>query len=102
MPALRGTLPTRSAQLTFLKPSLRSAVAHDVGEQREGAVVEFHDDALEGGEGGRDFDEVERDGLVGAEDGAGGDAEQEGVADLAGGAGDGDSNGLFHGEEIQH
>jgi hypothetical protein len=36
---------------------------------------------------------VEDDRLVGAEAGAGGDAEQEGVADLAGSAGDGDTNG---------
>jgi uroporphyrinogen decarboxylase len=39
---------------------------------------------------------VEDDGLVGAEAGAGGDAEQEGVADLAGSAGDGDTNGSLH------
>jgi hypothetical protein len=34
--------------------------------------------------------------LVVAEHGAGGDAKQQGVADLAGGAGDGDANGCFH------
>ena len=39
------------------------------------------------------------DGLVRAEHGAAGDAEQQAVADLAGGPGDGDSNGFRHGGE---
>jgi len=77
----------------------------DALEEREGAVVEFHGDAFEGLqrflEGG--FDELKDDGLVGPEHGAGGDAEEEGVADLAGGSGDGDAKGCFHGkEELAH
>ncbi len=68
-------------------------------EQREGAVVEFHRHALEGLHGllDRGFDELEDDRLVGAEHRAGGDAEQEGVTDLAGGAGDGDAEGRLLG-----
>ena len=44
----------------------------------------------------RQLEELEDDGLVLAEHFAGGDAEEEGVADLAGGAGDGDADGWFH------
>ena len=93
MPALRGTLPTSSAQLTPRKPSSRLAVGDDALEQREGAIVEFHDDAAERGQGGLDLDEMEDDRLVGAEHRAGGDAEEQGIADLAGGAGDGHAKG---------
>jgi hypothetical protein len=40
---------------------------------------------------------MEDDGLVGPEHGARGDAEKQGVADLAGGTGDGDTERRFHG-----
>ena len=43
-----------------------------------------------------DLDEMQDDRLVRAEHRAGGDAEKEGVTDLAGGAGDGNANGGFH------
>ena len=43
----------------------------------------------------RHFEQLQDDRLVLAEHFAGGDAEQQGVADLAGGAGDGNANGLF-------
>lgn len=69
---------------------------NDFVEEGESAVVEFHDDALESGEGWLDFDEAEVDGLIGAEYGARSDAEQESVADLTCGACDGDSDGCFH------
>ena len=71
----------------------------DALEQREGAVVEFHGDALERLHGllDRRLDQLEDDRLVRAEHRAGGDAEEEGVTDLAGGAGDGDANGFFMG-----
>ncbi len=75
----------------------------DALEEGEGAVVEFHGDTFEGlqgfFEGG--FDELEDDGLVGAEHRAGGDAEEERVTDLAGGSGDGDANGSFHRVEVR-
>ncbi len=48
---------------------------------------------LQGGQGGLDFDQMQDDGLVGPEHRAGGDAEQEGITDLAGGAGDSNTNG---------
>ena len=63
-------------------------------EQREGAVDELHRGALGGLEGRLDLEEAQAHLLVGAEQLAGGDAEEDRVADLAGGAGDGD--GLGH------
>ena len=60
----------------------------DVDEVAEGAVVKLHDDALEGLEGRGDLEQTKLDGGV-AEQRAGGDAEQQAVADLSGGAGDG-------------
>jgi hypothetical protein len=69
----------------------------DVVEEREGAILEFHDDALEGLSGLRDLEELEDHGLFAPQQVAGGKAEDEGVADVAGGAGDGDTNGFFHG-----
>ena len=70
---------------------------HDALEQRKRAVVEFHRHAAEGGQGGFDFEQMQDDGLVRPEHRAGGDAKQKGIADLAGGAGDGDANGcLIH------
>jgi hypothetical protein len=45
---------------------------------------------------GRDIQQMKNHRLVVAEHGAGGDTKQQGIADLAGGAGDGDANGCFH------
>ena len=81
------------APIGVLEAFVEVAGGDDVGEQRERAVLEFHHHAGEGVETGSDFDKVEGDRLVGAEDGAGGEAEDGGVTDVAGGAGDGDANG---------
>ena len=59
---------------------------------RERAVVELHDDALERLEGGLDLEQSQLDRAV-AEQRAAGEAEEQAVADLAGGAGDGDLQG---------
>ena len=61
------------------------------------AIVEFHAHAVQGGHGFfvGNFDEVQDDRLVRAERRAGGDAEQEGITDLAGGAGDSNANGVL-------
>ena len=66
--------------------------AHDVGEQREGAVVELHPHALERAERRRDLEQLQGDRGVRAEHRTRGDAEQQAVADLAGGPGDGDTD----------
>ena len=48
------------------------------------------------------LDQLKDDRLVGTEHRARGDAEEEGVADLAGGSGDSDADGCFHrGEEVK-
>ena len=70
--------------------------ADHVVEQREGAVIKLHHHAFEGRHAGLDFDQAEIDRLVRAEDEARGDAEKEGIADLASGSGDGNSNWCFH------
>ena len=62
-------------------------------ERREGAVVELHDDALERLERRGDLEQAQLHRGVRPEQGTARDAEQEAVADLAGGAGDGDLDG---------
>ena len=97
MPALRGIEPTRRAIWAPSKATLASSVRRVAGEQREGAVVELHAHALERAHGRRDLEQLQVHGLVGAEQGAAGDAEEEGVADLAGSAGHGNLHGCSHG-----
>ena len=93
MPALRGTEPTSRAHEVPSKAVLRSEVATMSVTQREGAVVDLHDHAVEHLQRRLDLEQAQDDGLVGAEQLARGDAEEERVADLAGGAGDGDVDG---------
>ena len=101
MPALRGTEPTSNAHDVPSKAVRRSDVAHDVVHEGEGAVVDLHDDALEHAHGGLDLEQAQHDRLVLTEELARRDAEQDGVADLAAGAGDGDvDGGLGHGEVV--
>ena len=73
--------------------------AGDRIEQREGAVVEFHLDTFERTEGGRDLEQLQRDGSIGAEHGARCNTEEEAVADLACSSGDGNTNWSGHGAE---
>ncbi len=74
--------------------SRRSVVGDlDAAQQREGAVVELHGGALGGLEALRDLQEAQVDRHVRAEQVAGGDAEEQRVADLAGCAGHGDIHG---------
>ena len=69
----------------------------DADKQRERAILQLHDHALQRllGLFHRHFEQAQHDGLVLAEHFARRDAEQDGVADLAGGAGDGDANGFL-------
>ena len=84
-----GTEPTSSAHDDPSKAVLRSTWPR-CRQQREGAVVELHTDALERLHGRLDLEQAKHDGLVVAEQLARGDAEEERVADLAGGAGNRD------------
>src|SRR5664280_2708097 len=74
----------------------------DVADQGERAVVDLHDHAFEGLHTGLDLEEAQHDRLVRTEQLTGRDAEEEGVADLAGGAGDGDVDWWFgcHGPRL--
>ena len=69
------------------------------GQQPEGAVLHLHHDAFECGlclvE--RKLQQLQDHRLIRAEHLATGDAEQQAVADLTGGAGDGYADGLLHG-----
>jgi hypothetical protein len=67
-------------------------------DERECAVVDLHHGALQLLEHfrHRDFQELQDHRLIGAEHGAVGDAEDERVGDLAGGAGDRHLDGLLH------
>ena len=96
MPGPRGRAPTSSAYVGVLERDLRIVGADHAGEQRERAVLELHHHALERGLRllDRQFQQLQDDRLVLAQHFAGGDAEQQGVADLAGGAGDGNADGV--------
>ena len=68
----------------------------DALQKREGTILQFHGHTLEGGHAGLDLDQLERNGLVGPEDLAAGDAGKNGIADLAGRAGHGNTDCFFH------
>jgi len=98
-----GTLHTRAARtrtdehadVGVLEGNVGVIRGEHAGEQREGAVVEFHDDALAGLLGLREIEQLKDDRLVLAQHFARGNAEQQCVTDLAGGAGDSNTNRCF-------
>ena len=92
MPALRGMAPTSITQVGTVEDLLRIIADDDVLQVREGTVVEFHDDTLQGLQGRGDFQQTQLDGPI-TQQGAAGYAKQQAVADLAGGAGDRDLDG---------
>ena len=94
MPSLRGTAPTRSAQLAPAKRLVGVGGAHDRVEQRKRAVLELHA-ARRRGPGAPPASSRSRrlDRGVGPEGLARGDPEEQRVADLSGGAGDGHGDG---------
>ena len=92
MPGPRGRAPTSRARLTPSKIFSASAPISTPASVRERAVVELHDDALERLQGGLDLEQPQLDRAVSGERAAR-EAEQQAVADLAGGTGDGDLQG---------
>ncbi len=98
MPLVRGRAPTSRADVDAVERGLGVVGDVDAGQQREGGVVQLHRGALGGLDGVGDLQQRQVDGGVGAQQLAGGDAEEQGVADLAGGAGDGYSYGRCHGK----
>jgi hypothetical protein len=97
MPGPRGRDPDQQRVLHPVEGDVRVVGRDDAVQEREGAVVELHDDALERLQRGRDLQEPQDHGLVASQEVAGGDAEEEGVADLTGGAGHRDVHGCVHG-----
>jgi len=65
------------------------------GQQRERAVFQFHDYALDGLLGLGQVQQLEDDGLIFSKHFAGSDAEKQAVTNLASGTGDGDAHGGF-------
>ncbi len=79
-----------------LKATFGSSLGRHAGQQREGAVVQFHDHAVQRLLGLRQVEQIQDDRRILAEQIAIGDAKQNSVADLASGAGHGNAHGGFH------
>ena len=79
-----------------LERDVRVIGRDDTRERRKRAIVEFHRQRHATRQRGRDFKQLQDHRLILAEHVAGGDAEQQGIADLAGCAGDGNADGGFH------
>ena len=93
MPGLARHRPDEQGDVGVAERHVGVVGADDPGEQRERAVVELHAHAFERAERRRDLEQLEGDRGVGPEHRAGGDTEEQAVADLAGSPGDGDADG---------
>ena len=80
-----------------LESFFRSISGDDLGQQRKRTIVEFHHHAVQGFLRLRHFQELQDHRLVRAKHGTRGNAEVQGVTDLAGGAGYCDAYRFFHG-----
>ena len=85
----------QQADVGVLEGDVRVVGGNHAGEQREGAVFQFHHHALDGLLGLRQVEQLKDDRLVFAEHFAGGDAEQQAITDLTGGTGNGNAHGGF-------
>ena len=99
MPLVRGRAPTSRARFAPSKIGVRVVADLDPGQRRERAVVELHHDALERLERRGDLQQLQLHRGVLAEQVAARDAEEQAVADLAGGTGDGDLDGVWSAHE---
>ena len=96
MPLVRGRAPTSRPTLAPSK-ALVGVVEHvDAVEQLERAVLELQGGALGGLDGLRDLEQAQPDRGVLPQQLAGGDTEEQRVADLSGGSGDDDVDGRDH------
>jgi hypothetical protein len=96
MPCLRGMAPTRRQKSASLKATFGSSVATMLFSSGKAQSFQLHDHAFKRAEGRGDFEQLQVDRLVRSKHVAGGDAEEEGVADLASGTSDGNFDRLFH------
>src|SRR5690606_21482582 len=71
----------------------------DPSQRAEGAVLQLHVHAVERAHRLRQLDQMQDHRAIRAEHLAGGETKDEGIADLPGGAGDGDANGGSHGSD---
>jgi len=99
MPGAARTRTDEQREVDVFERYVRVAGRHHAVQQRKRAIVEFHHHTAErflrllvG-----DFQHLQNDRLIFAEHFAAGDSEQQAIADLAGGAGDGNANRAFHG-----
>ena len=100
MPGPRGRAPTSSAMSQSRKAVFGSSVAimpaSNGKAQSSSSIITPLQRLLRLFV--RDLEQLQDDGLLGAEHVAAGDPEQQAVADLTGGTGDRDAHGGFHGE----
>ena len=96
MPFVRGPGADQQRDVHAVEGVLGVVVQVERREQREGAVDELHRHPLEGAHRLGDLQQAQVDRLVGAEQLPAGDAEDDAVADLAGGAGDGHTYWVAH------
>ena len=90
----------QQGEVDAVEDRVRVGADLDTGERGERAVVELHHDALERLERGLDLEQPELDRAVGPEQRSARETEQQAVADLAGGAGDGDLQGVQGSREL--
>ena len=95
-PRLAGHRSDEKRVVRIPERGVRVVGLHDALEERERAVLELHGDAAERVERRGDLEQLEDDRLIRAEHLAGRDAEQQAVADLSRGSGDGDAYGCRH------
>ena len=74
-----------------------SVIGRDnTGEQRESAVIELHHYTLQCTQCRRNFQQLQNNGLIRPQHIASSDAEGQCITDIAGGAGNGDTDRIFH------
>ena len=96
MPLVRGREPTSSATLVPSKASAGWSCRSRPASSGKAQSIELHRHALQRAHRLRDLQQAQIDRLLGAEQLPAGDAKDDAVADLTGGAGDGDSYGIAH------
>src|SRR4029453_14581807 len=84
-----------------IEDGLRVVSDLDLAQQGKSAVVQLHHDAFERLEGWGNFEQTQLDRLLGAQLGTAGDPEQQALANLAGGAGDGNLDRCAHRNSLE-
>ena len=79
--------------VAVVERDIRVVRCNHAGQGGERAVVEFHDDAVQGVQRRRYLEQLQDDGLIGAEHLARCDPKRKLIADLAGRTGDRDTSG---------